>query len=115
MGAQIPAARQPVVEQVNGILAFTRTWFLFLQQLLTLATPSGANAAAITVSASPFSYTATDSGVVLVSGGTVSAIALGRNGTFTSIGVTAGPVPVSEGDVVRVTYTVIPTMTFVRH
>jgi hypothetical protein len=112
---QIPAARQPVVEQVNGRSTFTRTWYLFLQHLLAFAAPSGDDASPLIVSASPFSFTAPNTGAVLVSGGAVSDIALGRNAVFTSIGVTAGAVPVSEGDVVRVTYTGLPTITFVRH
>lgn len=113
---QLPSARQAVVEMAaNKTWQFTAPWYRFLGTLLGLIAPSGVNAAAITVGASPFSYTATSSGVVLIAGGTVSAIALGRNGVFTGIGVTAGPVPVSEGDAVRVTYAVAPTMTFVRH
>jgi hypothetical protein len=115
-GVQLPTSRQAVVEMAaNKAWQFTVPWYRFFGALLGLAAPSGADAAAITVTASPFSYTATNSGTVLVAGGTVSAIELGRNGVFTSTGVTAGVVPVSEGDAVRVTYTVVPTMTFVRH
>lgn len=112
---QLPASGQPVVElAANKTLAFSVPWYRFFDALLSLVVPSGVAAAAITVAASPFSYTATSSGTVLVSGGTVSAIDLGRNGAFTNVGVIAGAVPVSDGDVVRVTYTVAPTMTFVR-
>jgi predicted Rossmann-fold nucleotide-binding protein len=70
--------------------------------------------AAITVGASPFSYKAMGDGVVIVTGGTVSLIEYGRNGTFTTTGITVGLVPVSRGDTVRVTYTALPAMTFVR-
>jgi hypothetical protein len=113
---QLPASRQAVVEMsANKIWQFTVPWYRFLGALLGLIAPSGANAAAVTISASPFTYTATSSGVVLVAGGTVSALELGRNGTFTNIGVIAGAVPLSDGDSLRVTYTVLPTLTFVRH
>jgi len=78
------------------------------------AQPSQRAAAAITVGASVFSFAARATGVVIVAGGTVSLVELGRNGTFTGIGVIAGVVPVSQDDTVRVTYTVVPTMTFVR-
>lgn len=109
--SQIPAARQAVVEvSANKLLLFTTPWYRFLGSLGI----SGADAVSITVTASPFSYVATTTGTVFVRGGTVSLIELGRNGVFTNIGVIAGPVPVSEGDAVRVTYTVLPTMTFVR-
>lgn len=114
MTVQLPTSRQPVVEAVNGLMQFTVPWFRFFGLLLGLAAPSGADAAAIAVGASPYSYTADGFGTLLVAGGTVSAIELGRNGAFTNVGVIAGAVPVSEGDVVRVTYTVLPTMTFVR-
>jgi hypothetical protein len=112
---QLPAARQAVVELApNKSWQFTTPWYRFLGALLGLAVPSGADAAVIAVGASPFSYTAAAIGAVLVSGGTVSALELGRNGAFTNVGAVAGAVPVSEGDIVRVTYTVAPTMTFVR-
>lgn len=68
--------------------------------------------APVTVGASPFTYVAPDAGRVVVQGGTVSLIELGRKATFVALGITAGVVPVSRGDSVRVTYTVLPTLTF---
>lgn len=107
----IPSTRETVVELApNGTQQFTRPWYRFFNAL----SQSNQAPAAIAVGVSPFSYTAPQAGVVLISGGTVSAIAYGRGGVFTNIGTTAGPVPISQGDVVRVTYTVLPTMTFVR-
>lgn len=69
--------------------------------------------AAVVVGASPFSYTASIAGYVHVTGGTVSAIALIRAATTLATGLTAGFIPVGQGDVVRVTYTVKPTVNFV--
>lgn len=67
----------------------------------------------ITVTASPFSYQAPMNGNVLVNGGTVSAVGLSRdNSTFFAC-PTAGFVPVTKGDVVKVTYSGLPTMTMV--
>lgn len=77
------------------------------------ALPSKRAAGSITVGASPYSYTATSNGMAIVAGGTVSSIEYGRNGVYTDIGVIAGVVPTQAFDVVRVTYTVAPTMTFV--
>lgn len=115
MNVQLPSSRQAVVEvAANNTLQFTVPWFRFFGLLLGLAAPSGAAPAAIAVGASPFSYTAENLGTVFVAGGTVSNVSLNRNGVITDTGAIAGAVPVSEGDVVQVTYTVLPTMTFVR-
>lgn len=83
-------------------------------EALGLQLPSYNAPAAITVGASVFSYKATDNGNVFVTGGTVTLIEYGRGGVFTTTGLTAGIVPVSKGDTVRVTYAVLPTMTFIK-
>lgn len=75
--------------------------------------PRAQPAVAITPGASPYSYTASFDGSVIVNPGTVSAIAISRDGTtFFTTGVTAGMFPMSRGDILKVTYTVAPTMTF---
>lgn len=108
---QIPATRQPVVEQApNGTQQFSVPWYRFFSSLL----PSNAAPAAITVGVSPFTYTATSNGLALISGGTVSLIEYGRGGVFTNTGQIAGAILVEQGDSLRVTYTVLPTMTFIR-
>lgn len=71
--------------------------------------------AAITVGASPFSYTAPAAGTVTIEGGTVSAVTLKR-GTPAAISVGSATgllVPVSAGDVIATTYSAAPTMNFV--
>jgi hypothetical protein len=68
--------------------------------------------AAIVVGASPYTFTAPYNGCVVVSGGTVSLVQLGRAGVFLATGVTTGVFPVSAGDQIKVTYTVAPTMNF---
>lgn len=61
--------------------------------------------------ASPLSYKANTKGNLFVIGGTVSNILLIRgNGTFDLTGEKI--IPISIGDIVRVTYSVAPTMTF---
>lgn len=69
----------------------------------------------ITVGASPFTYTATGDGVVMVNGGTVSIIAFGRQGSVIGTGQTQGMFPVSFGDAIRVTYSVLPNVRFIPH
>lgn len=83
-------------------------------EALGLSLPSQDAPVSIAVGASVFTYTTTNSGVVIVAAGTVSFIELGRGATFISCGVTSGAIPVSKGDKVRVTYSVLPTMTFIR-
>lgn len=71
------------------------------------------DAGAVTVGASPFTYLAEQAGLLIVSGGTVSQIAYLRNGISTITGVTAGPIPLLMADGVVITYTVLPTVTFI--
>lgn len=78
-----------------------------------IETPADA-AASVTVGASPYSYTPTDDGLVVVVGGTVSALAYGRNGVFTGLGLLAGLVPIKSGDTLRITYAVAPTVSFIK-
>lgn len=111
MAIQIPAPRQAVTEidQRTEMAIFTRPWFLFLQGLL-----GNRNAPSVlSVVGSPFSYNAPDFGMVAITGGTVSAIELGRNGVFVNVGFTSGLVPVSQSDVVRVTHSVTPAIAFI--
>ncbi len=75
------------------------------------AVANGATApvVAITIGASPFSYAAPSRGAVNVVGGTVSSIALSRNKVSTTLNGVAGVYPVSGGDSLVVTYSVVPT------
>ena len=66
-----------------------------------------------TVGASPFSYTAVTNGSVVVSGGTVSSLVLQRGTVAISLGITSGIIPVTQGDIVIITYTVLPTVSFI--
>lgn len=79
-----------------------------LQDPIPRAQPSSS----VTVGASPFTYTAPFDGIVSVTSGTVSAIAIIRSGTTVSTGITTGLIPVRRLDQVRITYTVSPTVVF---
>jgi len=70
---------------------------------------------AITVGVSPYDYTnSTTADVdVIVRGGTVSSIQIGRGGSYESVGVVAGMFRLSPADTLRVTYTIAPTMRLV--
>lgn len=67
---------------------------------------------AISVGASPFATTAPFDGILLITGGTVSAISLNRGAGFLTTGLTSGIVPVRRSDQVQVTWSGLPTMTF---
>lgn len=69
----------------------------------------------ITVTPSPFSYRAPFDGVMLIHGGTVSAVTFSRDGSTTFAYPTSGEVRVTQGDVVAVTYSGAPTMTMIGH
>lgn len=86
-----------IIRSLNGVIDRTET-------------PITA-ASSVTVGASPFDYAAPSDGCVAVVGGTVTALAYGRQGAFTTI--SGGLVPVKKGDAVRITYTVAPTVTFI--
>lgn len=66
----------------------------------------------IVVDGSPFSYTAVEPGYIIVNGGTVSAIHLLRGRD--DLNLTGQKIiPVSIKDTVVVTYSVLPTITFI--
>lgn len=68
----------------------------------------------ITIGASPYSYSAPSNGMVIITGGTVSALEFSRNGTtFFGAGFVSGIIPVRKRDITRITYTVAPVATFV--
>jgi hypothetical protein len=99
----VPLSRQGITE---------KDWFLFWANLFGGLPPG--NETALTIGASPYTYTAGVKGSLIVSGGTVSAIAFSRNGsTFYSTGQAAGMFPLNARDSLRITYTVLPTVVFV--
>ena len=99
-------------EALQTANATTRGWYTFWLGLLQ-GQPVGAPIA-IVPGVSPFSYVAPLGGTVILTGGTVSKIEVSRDGVkFYSTGQTSGMFPLSMGDTLRVTYSVVPTMTFV--
>lgn len=66
----------------------------------------------VVVGGSPYTYTTLFPGVVVITGGTVSSIALVRQGTSTATGLTAGVFPLSRLDQLVITHTGAPTATF---
>jgi hypothetical protein len=88
------------------------SWYRWFQQI-ELGTPP-ASEVSVTVGASPFIYTAPRQGFMIVNGGAVTIIFFSRtSGTFYNTGQIAGTFSMSQGDVLKVMYTVAPQMTFV--
>jgi hypothetical protein len=112
----IARAESPLVIQVGEgpPVTVSRDWYIFFYNLYQ-ASINGfpQSEVAVTPGASPYSYTATRKGQLIVNGGTVSAISLSRNGTtFYTTGQTFGVFQLDSQDVIRITYTVAPTLTF---
>jgi hypothetical protein len=105
---QAPTYNQPLtVGQVTS-----KDWYFFWQGIWKGLAPEAE--VALTPTASPYTYSAPRKGFVIVSGGTVSQIRFSRNGTtFYNVGATAGTFTLNAADRLEVTYTVVPTMTFV--
>ena len=74
---------------------------------------STAIAVVVTPGASPYTYTASQLGVMYLSGGTVSLMQLIRGSTTLGLGLLAGAFLMSPSDRLVTTYLVAPTMVWV--
>jgi hypothetical protein len=97
-----------------------RSWFKQITAQLNRTSPvtqGGSRAVqTLTPGASPWTFQSPFGGDVrlLVSGGTVSSIQFSRdNVTYYPVGVTAGQITLSQNDFLKITYTVVPTVTAV--
>ncbi len=87
-------------------------WYRYFQQNESGTPPS--SEMPVTIAGSPFSFTAPSKGFVILSGGTVGNVMFSRTtGTFYLTGQTAGVFPMAQNDVLKVTYSVRPTLIFV--
>lgn len=90
----------------------SKDWYFFWAGLYNGLPPAAEMP--IVLGVSPAIYSAPVRGSVIVNGGTVSAIAFSRDGvTFYTTGQTAGMFLLNAADQIRITYTVLPTVTFV--
>lgn len=102
----LPNTLAPFVNKLGQII---RPWNSYLQQF-TQQPPS---VTSVTVSASPFSYTAREPGNLAITGGTISQISLIRGNVTISFGAGSNKIiPVGINDVVTITYSVLPTVSF---
>lgn len=104
----IPAYGMPI--DTKGVI--NRTWYQFWTDIWK-GKPQGGIATQL-VTASPFTYQALTKGFMVVQGGTVSLIQFSRDGiTNVTTGQTFGCIPLAQGDLVIITYSVAPTITWV--
>ena len=112
----IPSSRVELIDPRTNLIS--RAWYRFFFNLFVLS-GSGQPAAAptaITITASPFTYTNTSDLLVdvMISGGGVSSLEFSRDGvTFLSTGSYYGMFGLSPGDQLRATYVSPPTMTVI--
>lgn len=104
--------QQPDMDAGPTLRDMANANLLALDASLPDATPRAQPAAAVTLTGSPFAYTALSDGVLCISGGTVSAVSISRQGTAVATGSTAGVFPVKRLDIVGITYIVAPTVNF---
>ncbi len=89
-----------------------KDWYFFWAGLYNGLPPAAE--VAVTPGVSPYIYSAPVRGSLIITGGTVSAIDFSRDGiTFYSVGQTSGMFLLCATDQLRITYTVVPTVTFV--
>lgn len=100
----------PNVALVNEAKILTPPWYIGLVRLAQLTAERPI--APVSLGASPYTFTATTIGDLLVAGGTVSAVTLGRGGVSVAC-PTSGFIPMAAEDSVIITYSVLPTVTFV--
>lgn len=106
---RMPDVNTPL--QNKGALA--RGWYL-LWQGLWQGQPTGP-VAAVSVTASPFTYVASQGGTLILNGGTTTQVKFSRDGSnFYVTGLTAGMFPLSQGDQLVISYSgALPTATWV--
>lgn len=105
----LPSSQQPIGQlRKDGNVLVTTVWQRWFNSLLQ-APPAPV---AATLSASPMSLTAQAPGNYLITGGTVSAIAIQRGTTTIVTGQTSGFIPVAIADRIVITYSAPPAVQF---
>ena len=105
---QLPTYEQPIVTKGNT----TRGWYSLWAGLIT--GQATGPAAVVSPSVSPYTYKADQGGTLIIQGGTVSMVSFSRDGvTNFNTGQTQGMFPLSQGDLLIITYSVAPNITFI--
>ena len=106
MKISLPNLKVPMVRDTGAPVS---PWTDFFS--LLVANPSAFEP--VTVGASPYDLEIIEPGTVSIVGGTVSAVTIERGSVVLATGMTAGMFRVGSGDILQITYTVVPTVTFI--
>jgi len=100
----------PMIPLVSGV-GYDYAGAKAQSQIATTAI-NGQASSAISVTASPFTYTAPYTGLVTITGGTVSVVSNNNSSAGANIFNYSGAYPITAGDQLTVTYSSAPTMAF---
>lgn len=104
----MPKFEEPLMSKGRAHSSWYRFW-----QGLRQGQPPGSEMS-VTPAASPYTFLTQQRGFLIVNGGTVSMVQFSRGGTTNYVtGQTQGVFPVSAGDSLILTYSGIPSLTFV--
>lgn len=100
----------------GGEVRISHNWYLLLYNLTAqvlggAAAPPTPAPIAIVVGPSPFTYTATNPGLLAITGGLLSKIKLLRGSVTVNLGISVETIPVVMDDEVTITYNELPLMT----
>jgi len=104
--AIVPSSRQKMVTKEGNV---TPEYQRFFNAIAGAAAPF----VSVTRTSSPMSYTAGAQGHLNINGGTISALSLRRAGSTVTLTTSVRMIPMSNADVVSITYTGTPTITFI--
>lgn len=114
LGINIPPPQSRAVDQASG--TFSREWWYWFQGIYARSGGSSGGsfgpAESIVLSSSPFTYTASLNGSMLVSGTGVVRCEIIRDTVSYVTGSWYGAFPLSAGDQFRIRYVGHPTVTF---
>lgn len=102
---QAPKYEQPLI-----IGKDTAAWWYRWFQDTDVGNPPSSETA-VTLTGSPMTYVAPSKGFIIINGGSVSAVHIGRVSAHNT-GLTQGFFPVSKNDYLTITYTGTPAITF---
>lgn len=107
-----PSVAQPPTSNqvVDDRRMLTTAWIGFMSSLVGMPFPIQELDFS---TGSPYEFTASVPGFLLIKGGTVSAISLTRGRITVVTGLTSGFIPMGLGDLVTTTFTVTPDAWFV--
>lgn len=104
MSAIVPSSQQPIADASGNV---TTPWVRFFNALVANPGPISA----VSVTGSPFTWTASQAGTLMSSGGTITGGSMTRSGT--TIPLSGNAVVVANGDVIVLEYSSAPTLNFV--